>query len=212
VFLDSKFERVFGGSDPDYLALLPKDIQPEVEAALEGVDSGFVASCEAAAQFLSGRFDSWDARVDSLKRSGSSVKVKPEDPDVVSGEIDGWLALWRGDPLRAAKTFEKALKKLGAGGVSGPMAFAHYAQAWAEYLCYIRLSDQTAMGRSLNLLDEAAWTGPSSWFTTTLRSAAADLKQRTEASTPTIRRGQTVSFPAYTEAVLEAWESILFEK
>ena len=209
VFLDSKFERYFGGNDPEYLELLPQDIQPEIEAALAAMDSGFGAVCQEAAHFLFGQFDSWDRRVEEFAESRHSGLVPSENVETVNHEIAGWLALWRGDAARAAKIFEKWESSLDASGTSGPLAFARYARAWAEFRCHAELGDQTAVSRAASFMEAAAWVGPSSWFTAIVRSAGMEMSQRT-APRPSTRT--VTHLPPYSEAILEAWESLLFEK
>ena len=50
---------------------------PEVEAALDNTEDGFITSCEKAARFLSGDFEDWDHDVTSIRerqeREGISV-------------------------------------------------------------------------------------------------------------------------------------------
>lgn len=104
--LHPRFERVFGGNDPSYLTLLPRDIKPEVEAGLDNAEDGFVRSCEKAAHFLSGAFEEWDHQVASLNKT-SPVQSSPSIAATAQYEADGWLALWRGDPVRAADQFSR---------------------------------------------------------------------------------------------------------
>ncbi|MBA7537179.1 hypothetical protein ES705_29446 [subsurface metagenome] len=207
VLLHPRFERVFGGNDPDYLSLLPRDIIPEVEVALENAEDGFESSCERAAHFLSGEFGEWDNRVTSL-RVTAATQSPPTIISTVEYEVNGWLAFWRGDPTRAAEQFARWESALSVERQSGPLGFAHYCHAWARYLCYKRQDESGALQDTMQSLEGAARSGPSSWFTTTLRSALNDLLkisvQTTLPSQPSV--------PAYTDAVLQEWGDILYEK
>ncbi|MFC1968094.1 helicase C-terminal domain-containing protein [Chloroflexota bacterium] len=207
VLLNPRFEKVFGGSDPDYLALLPGDIIPEVEAALEYAENGFVSSCEKAALFLSGEFEEWDTHVNSL-RAATRTQSPPSIISTAQCEVNGWLAFWRGDPTSAAEQFAQWESALSAERKSGPLGFAHYCHAWARYMCYKRQNESGALQDAIQSLEGAARSGPSSWFTTTLRSALNDLlRMSTREALP-----PQPSVPAYTEAVLQAWDDILYEK
>lgn len=207
VLLHPRFERVFGGNDPSYLALLPRDIKPEVEAALDNAEEGFVSCCQKAARFLSGAFEEWDGLVASLSKA-SPIQSSPSIAATAQYEVNGWLALWRGDPVRAADQFSRWESALSDERQSGPLGFARYCHAWARYLCYKRHNEATALQDAIGSLEDAAWAGPSSWFTTTLRSTLNDLlrisKRKAIPSQPRV--------PTYTDAVLQAWNDILYER
>jgi len=90
----------------------------------------------------------------------SPVSSRPRRPHVFSTEAetacyeaDGWLALWRRDPARAAKLFEKWEEEVGTVARSSSLAFVRYSRAWAEYLCHKKLGDQDALERAFTLLD-----------------------------------------------------------
>ena len=207
VFLDPRFERRFGGNDPDYLTFLPPDIRAEMEAALENCEDGFEACCAAASNFLSGEFEHWDSQVKRLRRMAKARPGVSSSPLPASPEVRGWGALWKGDPSKAAHHFKKCEEKYIQAHVSGPLAFARYSGAWARYLCYIRQNDPVALQDTIELLENAASCGPSYWFTTVLRAAANDLRSSLKRDAITTRAPSD-----YREAVVEEWEKILFER
>ena len=109
VFLDPRFERRFGGNDPEFMAYLPPDIQPEMEAALENCENDFLDSCEKARQFLTGSFSEWDSQVDGLRPTLPPSASNMSATSPVGDDVSGWLAMWRGDPTRACIRFRSSV-------------------------------------------------------------------------------------------------------
>lgn len=208
IFLDPRFERRFGGNDPDYLSYLPSDIQAEMEAALSISEDGFEACCSKAKDFLSGIFKHWDSLVDSLRKKTKTVPHSSRSYSTANSEVEGWLALWNGDPVKAIKHFQDCEAGYKQEHISGSLAFSRYCIAWAHYICHLRqISSEVSLEDSIKFLESSASVGPSYWFTTILRAVANDLRDHlTKKSLPLAKRN------TYKDAVIEGWEKILYER
>ena len=207
LFPNPRFERRFGGNDPDYLSYLPQDIQAEMEAAIEDCEDGFDACCERAKNFLSGAFADWDSRVQNLRKKAKQRQHVSSSPSPAHHEVAGWLALWKGDPVKAAHHFQKCEKQYIQQHVSGPLAFSRYCHAWARYICHLRQSDPLALEDTMELLEKSASSGPSYWFTTILRACANDLRRSLKKEI-ILSKGTN----NYKESIVEEWEKIMYER
>lgn len=207
LFPNPRFERRFGGNDPDYLSYLPQDIQAEMEAALENCEDGFMACCIRARDFLSGAFADWDSHVQNLQKKARQKQLVSSSPLPAHHEVTGWLALWKGDPVGAAQHFQKCEEEYIQQHVSEPLAFSRYCHAWARYICHLRQNDPVALEDTIELLEKSASSGPSSWFTTILRASANDLRRSLKKETIPLKGTSD-----YKEAIIEEWEKILYER
>jgi hypothetical protein len=206
VLLDPRFERTFGGNDPDYLELLPRDIAREIEYALRLCDRGFVQGCKAAADFLSGDFADWEENVGRL--SPSAPQQKHIDFRR-SPEVEAFLSLWRGDTVGASERLGKLLDRE-PGSADGYRAFLRYCKAWTHYLRGTLLGEKGQIGHALQEMEQAARIGTSCWFTRFLRASVVDIQN--EAPTTSVHKPNTAGIPDYRTVLFDSWDKALFDR
>lgn len=206
VLLDPRFERVFGGNDPDYLGLLPPDINQEMEYALELCDRGFSAACRIGADFLGGDFTAWESNI------GRAPPTPPRRQALEfanNPEIEAFLALWRGDSVVASERFARLVDRGGAP-TDGYQAFLRYCKAWSHYVRGRSLGEPGQLPAALQEIEGAARNATSSWFTQSLRASGIDIQR--ELLNNRIEGHNAAPPGSYQTVVFDAWDRILFDR
>lgn len=165
-------------TDPNFLTrfskrrvvdALPAEVRADVIAALDRSDRGFSLGLEEAERFLSG------------EAAATSLYQPPENhespPLTAAYEVDGFLALWREDYVRAAERFDKVASLLSQTREYRAFWLAMGALALQLAGLY---GDQAAAAQAEGALRAAASAGATSTFFTRLR--LAESRRRGESS------------------------------
>lgn len=139
---------------------LPVEVRLDIIAALDRSDRGFSAGLEEAERFLSG---------EGAAAPSFQPPMTPESPPKTAAhEVDGFLALWREDYVRATEHFNNVASLL-----SQTREYRAFWLAMAALALQLagRYGDQAAASQAAGILRAAASAGATSTFFTRLRLA-----------------------------------------
>lgn len=183
-------------ADPEFLGrfaqrrtldALPDDVRADVYAALDRSDRGFSSGLAEADRFLAG--EALQPVQPPTRRAATATASTATD------EVNGVLALWREDYVRAASLFDRVAQALGQAREHRAFWLAMRALALQRAADY---GDQAASGQARVALRAAATAGAVSTFFTRLRLAEARLQ-----GTPT-------AHPANgDDELLAAWDRLI---
>jgi len=156
---------------------IPSIVKPVVDEALSLTAGGWPQVCAAADAFWESRGRT--ATLSTQIVNAGSMRIRPGRVEAAStaesanDEVSAITHLWLGDPMVASEMAARAAMSLGSAGEIEHSAFWRYVQAHAVYLN----GGPAALGQSMDILRQAAASGPlTTWFTR-LRRLLSELRE-----------------------------------